>query len=234
MTAGVVPLEFHAVESAKISPSRVFVAILIGFILFHVNLGLETSVGKLPSITVVNGTDVMLPCTFTSCMDYQNSKFWWTFHKNRTEDGKKIIQIFLKEKRPRVKPGEIYSRVILIGKVNLKNISLLLTNVDFDDEGLYTCFFQNPQEKGQQANSTLHLIVVSELLLVDNRLTVLIFSIVGGVIGSLIILFIIKKLVVFLIKQVGKKKKECLVNSCANTERGHYGSKADLKSPPKA
>ncbi|XP_078415150.1 sodium channel, voltage-gated, type IV, beta a [Cetorhinus maximus] len=234
MKAEKVPLDFHGVESAKISPRRLLVAILIGFVLFQVNVAIEVNIGKLPTIEVLNGTDVILPCTFSSCMDYKDSSFWWTFQKNRTEKAKEIIQIKLNDKRPQVTLPDEESRVTLVGDIKDKNISLLLTDVDFEDTGLYTCFFKNPQEMNQEANATLQLIVVSELVEVDNTLTLIILSVVGGVIGFLILIFIIKKLVKFIIKQVGKKKKECLVNSCANTERGHYGSKTDLKTPTKA
>ncbi|XP_051895787.1 sodium channel, voltage-gated, type IV, beta a [Pristis pectinata] len=233
MAAGDEPLDLVGAESAKISLSRLLLVILIGFFLFHINLGLEVNIGKLPTIKVVNGSDVILPCTFSSCKDYKGASFWWKFQKNKTSSAQTIIYIKLKGKKPFITP-ESDSRVTFIGNIKSKNISLLLTNVDFDDTGFYTCFFKNPEEKGQEANATLQLIVVSELLPVDNTLTILILSIVGGVIGLLILIFIIKKIVMFIIKQVGKKKKECLVNSCANTEHGHYGSKADLKSPPKA
>ncbi|XP_067827024.1 sodium channel subunit beta-4-like isoform X2 [Heptranchias perlo] len=201
MTAAQVPLGIDGAESAK----RVLVAILIGFVLFHVNVGLEVNIGKLPTINVLNGTDVLLPCTFHSCMDYKNSEFKWTFQKNKTDELQTIIRIRLKGKTPNV-IKEKDSRVELIGQVKLKNISLLLANVDFEDTGFYTCFFKNPQEKNQEVNSTIRLIVLSEFLQVDNTLTYLILSIVGGVIGILILLFIIKKLVMFLVKQVGKKK----------------------------
>ncbi|XP_067910369.1 sodium channel subunit beta-4-like [Heterodontus francisci] len=202
------------------------------FVLFHVNIAIEVNIGKLPTITVLNGTDVLLPCTFSSCMDYKGSSFWWTFQKNATLESENIIYIKLRDKRPDVNTFD--SRVTLVGKIKDKNISLLLANADFEDTGLYTCFFRNPQEKNREVNATLRLIVTSELVEADNTLTKIILSVVGGLIGLLILIFIIKKLVMFIIKQVGKKKKECLVNSCANTECGHYGSKTDLKTPPKA
>ncbi|XP_078055163.1 sodium channel regulatory subunit beta-4-like [Mustelus asterias] len=229
-----VSMDFCGVDSAKIFPGRLFVAILIALVQFQDNVAVEVNIGKKPTIEVLNGTDVILPCIFSSCMDYKDSSFWWTFQKNETERAERIIQIRLKDKRPFVTPLIADNRFILVGEIKDKNLSLLLTDADFEDTGLYTCFFKNPQEMNQEANATLRLIVVSQLIEVDNTLTVIIASVVGGVIGFLILIFIIKKLVKFIIKQVGKKKKECLVNSCANTEHGHYGSKSNLKTPPKA
>ncbi|XP_078283007.1 sodium channel regulatory subunit beta-4-like [Rhinoraja longicauda] len=215
----------------KVPRGALGLALMAGFVQLHLIFGVEVNIGKSPTIKVLNGSDVMLPCTFSSCMTYEEASFWWEFQINKTLPTERIIYIKLKVMTPRV--TTYIDRFQLIGNIKTKNISLLLKEVEFEDTGLYTCSFKNPQERNQQANSTLELIVVSELLPVDNTLTVLIASIVGGVIGLLILLFIIKKLVLFIIKQVGKKKKECLVN-CANTQHGHYGSKTDLKSPPKA
>ncbi|XP_048471602.1 sodium channel subunit beta-4 [Rhincodon typus] len=234
MRAQKVPLDFGGVEARKTSPCRLLAAILIGFVVFQNNEAIEVHTGKLPTIVVLNGSDVELPCTFSSCMDFKNSDFWWTFRKNKTSEETKIIHIKLKDKRPQIFPSEEYDRVTFIGNIKEKNISLLLADVDFEDNGFYTCYFKNPQEMNQEANASLELSVVSELVEVDNTVTVIILSVIGGLIGFIILIFIIKKLVMFIIKRVGKKKKECLVNSCANTERGHYGSKTDLKTPPKA
>ncbi|XP_072886099.1 sodium channel regulatory subunit beta-4-like [Hemitrygon akajei] len=232
MAAGDASLGLLGAESVKTSLSRFSLVILLGLFLFHVNLGLEVSIGKLSTIKVVNGSNVILPCTFSSCKSFEGATFWWDFQRNRTSPKNTIIVIKLSGLRPSVITKE--DRISFIGNIKSKNISLLLDDVDFDDTGFYTCYFQNPVEKNQWAQATLGLIVVSELLPVDNTVTIIILSVIGGVIGFLILIFIIKKLVMLIIKQVGKKKKECLVNSCANTEHGHYGSKADLKSPSKA
>lgn len=39
--------------------------------------------GKAPVIYAQNGTDVLLPCTFTACIGFENAKFSWT--RNGTE-----------------------------------------------------------------------------------------------------------------------------------------------------
>ncbi|XP_060702745.1 sodium channel, voltage-gated, type IV, beta a [Hemiscyllium ocellatum] len=234
MRAQKMPLDFGGEEAAKAFPSRLLTAVVIGCVLFQANEAIEVHIGKLSTIVVLNGTDVELPCTFGSCMDFKNSIFWWTFQKNQTSEESKIIRIELKDKTPHIFPSETYDRVTFIGNIKEKNISLLLADVDFEDNGFYNCYFKNPQENNHEANASLQLKVVSELVKVDNTVTVIILTVIGGLIGLIILIFIIKKLVMFIIKRVGKKKKECLVNSCANTERGHYGSKTDLKTPPKA
>uniref|UniRef100_A0A5F8HFB1 Sodium voltage-gated channel beta subunit 4 n=1 Tax=Monodelphis domestica TaxID=13616 RepID=A0A5F8HFB1_MONDO len=70
---------------------------------------------------------------------------------------------------------------------------------------------------------------------VDNTVTIIIVSVVGGLIGFLIVFMLIKKFITFIIKKTQEKKKECLVNSSGNdnTENGMAGSKAEQKATPK-
>jgi voltage-gated sodium channel type IV beta len=77
---------------------------------------------------------------------------------------------------------------------------------------------------------------VDELKEIDNTLTTIIVSVVGGVIGLLILFMVIKALVIhFLCGKDDEKNKECLVSSGNdNTENGLSGAKADNKGTPKA
>lgn len=45
---------------------------------------LEMSVGKIPFVEAVNGSTVMLPCTYSSCMGIRKLYFSWQFNKNGT------------------------------------------------------------------------------------------------------------------------------------------------------
>ncbi|KAG7226085.1 hypothetical protein INR49_018696 [Caranx melampygus] len=77
---------------------------------------------------------------------------------------------------------------------------------------------------------------VSTVKEVDNTLTVIIVSVLGGVIGLVIIVMVIKALVVHFLLKDDEKNKECLVSSSGNdnTENGLSGAKADNKGTPKA
>lgn len=43
---------------------------------------LEMSVGKVPFLEAVNGSTVMLPCTYSSCIGIENLYFKWQFSNN--------------------------------------------------------------------------------------------------------------------------------------------------------
>lgn len=45
---------------------------------------LEMSVGKIPFLEAVNGSTVMLPCTYSSCIGIKNLYFKWQFNDNGT------------------------------------------------------------------------------------------------------------------------------------------------------
>ncbi|XP_057238527.1 sodium channel subunit beta-4 [Malurus melanocephalus] len=129
-------------------------------------------------------------------------------------------------------------RVEFVGSTTKKdnNISIVLNGVEFSDAGKYTCHVKNPKEKNAQHNATIFLTVVHKMVETDNTVTLIIVSVVGGLIGLLILFMLIKRVVLFIIKKTQDGKKECLVSSSGNdnTENGLAGSKAEQKAPPKA
>ncbi|XP_041796490.1 sodium channel, voltage-gated, type IV, beta a isoform X2 [Chelmon rostratus] len=129
-----------------------------------------------------------------------------------------------------------HERVEFVGSSKSNNISILLWNITFEDDGEYICFARNPKEKNRNHSATFTLIVVDQMKEVDNTLTVIIVSVLGGVIGLVIIVMVIKALVVHFLLKDDEKNKECLVSSSGNdnTENGLSGAKADNKGTPKA
>ncbi|XP_053756398.1 sodium channel subunit beta-4 isoform X2 [Panthera pardus] len=117
----------------------------------------------------------------------------------------------------------------------MNNISILLRNLEFSDTGKYTCHVRNPKEKNIHHQATITLQVVDKLEEVDNTVTLIILGVVGGVIGLLICILLLKKFIAFVIKKTQEKKKECLMSSSGNdnTENGLPGSKAEEKAPTK-
>lgn len=55
-----------------------------GLFLLPVSLSLEVSVGKATTIYAVNGTEILLPCTFSSCFGFQDLHFWWSYNISDT------------------------------------------------------------------------------------------------------------------------------------------------------
>lgn len=40
--------------------------------------------GKATTIYAVNGTEILLPCTFSSCFGFQDLHFWWSYNSSDT------------------------------------------------------------------------------------------------------------------------------------------------------
>ncbi|KAI5098690.1 sodium channel subunit beta-4, partial [Silurus meridionalis] len=195
---------------------------------------LEVSVGKVSFVEVMNGSSVLLPCTYSSCIGIKNLYFNWKYNENGTMNMLCEGVIPAEGLEPHV--VTYHERIMFVGSSKESNISVLLWNVTFEDEGEYTCFARNPKEKNRNHSAIFHLIVVDELKKVDNTLTVIIVSVIGGVIGLIIVVMVIKAVVVHFLNKNQEKNKECLVSSSGNdnTENGLSGSKADNKASPKA
>ncbi|XP_069581376.1 sodium channel subunit beta-4-like [Brachyistius frenatus] len=195
--------------------------------------GLEVSTGKVSSIEAMNGSTVLLPCTYSSCIGIKNLYFRWQYNDNGTLEKLCEAEIPMEGVEPRV--SVYHERVEFVGSSKTNNISILLWNITFEDEGEYICFARNPKEKNRNHTAVFTLIVVDQMKEVDNTLTTIIVSAVGGVIGLVIIVMVIKALVVHFLLKDDEKNKECLVSSGNdNTENGLSGAKADNKGTPKA
>nr|XP_037861073.1 sodium channel subunit beta-4 isoform X1 [Chlorocebus sabaeus] len=207
-----------------------------GLFLLPVTLSLEVSVGKATNIYAVNGTEILLPCTFSSCFGFEDLHFRWTY--NSSDAFKILIEGTVKNEKsdPKVTLKDD-DRITLVGstKEKMNNISIVLRDLEFSDTGKYTCHVKNPKENNLQHHATIFLQVVDRLEEVDNTVTLIILAVVGGVIGLLILILLIKKLIIFILKKTREKKKECLVSSSGNdnTENGLPGSKAEEKPPSK-
>ncbi|XP_043936806.1 sodium channel subunit beta-4 [Protopterus annectens] len=212
-----------------------FLLFFTGFSFFPVTSALETTVGKINTFEVLNGTDFILPCNFGTCIGFENLLFRWYFETNTTRD--RLLEATIKA--PGTEPRITFTkndRIKFAGDSKKKNISILLENMDFEDSGKYICFVKNPTEKDAKHESVVTVNVVDKLTTKDNTLTIMIAMCVGGVIGLLIVIMALKALILCIINKVTEKKKECLVSSSGNdnTENGLSGSKAGKKVPPKA
>ncbi|XP_068187786.1 sodium channel, voltage-gated, type IV, beta b [Antennarius striatus] len=196
---------------------------------------LEMSVGKIPFLEAVNGSTVMLPCTYISCIGIKNLYFSWQFNDNGTMQT--VCESVIPSADVLVEDVSIYrERVEFVGKNNGgTNISILLWNITFEDGGYYTCFGRNPKEKGKNHSAVFHLIVVDEVRVVDNTLATIIAAAVGVAIALIMGFMLLKNFTLFVLSKLEEKNKECLVTSSGidNTDNGVSGSKADSKATPK-
>ncbi|XP_029301439.1 sodium channel subunit beta-4-like [Cottoperca gobio] len=195
--------------------------------------GLEVSTGKVSHLEAMNGSTVLLPCTYSSCIGIKNLYFNWQYNDNGTM--LKLCEgvITIEGAEPRVSVE--HERVEFVGSSKRNNISILLWNITFNDEGEYVCFARNPKEKNRNHSAVYTLIVVDQMKEVETTLTTIIVSVLGGVIGLSIFGMVVKALVVHFLLKDDEKNKECLVSSGNdNTENGLSGAKADTKGTPKA
>lgn len=191
--------------------------------------GLEVTTAKVSTVEAINGSNVLLPCKYSSCIGIKNLYFNWT--KNGTMYCEAVIP--MEGVEPKV--SVYHERVEFVGSSKKSNISILLWNITFEDEGDYICYARNPKEKNRDHSAVFTLIVVDTMKEVDNTLTVIIVSVLGGVIGLVILIMVIKALVVRFLCKGDEKNKECLVSSGNdNTENGLSGAKGEKQGTPKA
>ncbi|KAJ8375850.1 hypothetical protein SKAU_G00064300 [Synaphobranchus kaupii] len=195
---------------------------------------LEVSVGKINQVEAKNGSTVLLPCVYSSCIGIKDLYFSWHYNDNGTMH--KLCDSVIRSEGVEPNVRIFHDRVEFVGSSKTNNISIRLWNITFDDDGEYVCFARNPKEKNRNHSTSYWLNVVDELKVVDKTLTVIIASVVGGIIGLIILVMVVKALVLFALGKVREKNKECLVSSSGNdnTENGLRGSKADNKATPKA
>ncbi|KAG7480036.1 sodium channel subunit beta-4 [Solea senegalensis] len=122
--------------------------------------GLEVSTGKVSSVEAMNGSTVLLPCTYSSCIGIKDLHFNWHFDDNGTMDKLCEGDIPMEGVEPRV--SVFHDRVEFVGSSKTNNISILLWNITFDDQGKYICFAKNPKEKNRNHSAVFTLRVVDQ------------------------------------------------------------------------
>lgn len=60
---------------------------LPGLHVFAIAFALEVSVGKTNTVMALNNSDVLLPCTFTTCIGFQDLVFTWYFNSTEMVGG---------------------------------------------------------------------------------------------------------------------------------------------------
>lgn len=190
----------RCLQAGDVVHATLVVSLLLGVWCVH---GLEVSTGKVTFIEAMNGSTVLLPCTYSSCIGIKNLYFNWHYNDNGTMS--KLCEGMIPVEGADPREIVFHERVEFVGSSKINNISILLWNVTFEDEGEYVCFARNQKEKNRNHSAIFTLYVVAELKEVDKTLTTIIVSVVGGVIGLTIVVMVVKALVVnFLLKPQDK------------------------------
>lgn len=83
----VVPPTHHTVLCVPAVSSLSPPLSLPGLHIFAVAFALEVSVGKTNTVMALNNSNVLLPCTFTTCIGFQDLVFTWYFNSTEMVGG---------------------------------------------------------------------------------------------------------------------------------------------------
>lgn len=65
-----------------------------GLYILAIAFALEVSVGKTNTVMALNGSDVLLPCTFTTCIGFQDLIFTWYFNSTELVGALQALPVF--------------------------------------------------------------------------------------------------------------------------------------------
>ncbi|XP_077580247.1 myelin protein P0 isoform X1 [Stigmatopora nigra] len=159
------------------------------------------------------GSDVRLSCSFFSWRwTSEDVSFSWTYRPDGSRDSISIFHYtrgmaYLDNK------GPFRDRLEFVGDPTRRDGSIILKNLEFSDNGTFTCDAKNPPDIVGRASS-VRLLVFEKVPIQAGVIT---GSIIGAVLGLLLLIVVIYYLMRFLVarrvfslsvSKHGKKKKE--------------------------
>ncbi|XP_061575120.1 sodium channel subunit beta-2 [Cololabis saira] len=146
-------------------------------------------------INALNGTTVIIPCTFTSCYKMDLTKFAmnWTYQDSVNSTEMPFMTYYKKKGMLPVRSERFGDRVVFTGNLDKNDLSFTLSDVQMEDEGLYKCHVRNPPDR-IQGMGLIELYVVTELPPPrDSTIAVIIGASVGGALALLILSMVVVK-----------------------------------------
>ncbi|XP_061537482.1 sodium channel subunit beta-2 isoform X3 [Phycodurus eques] len=100
-------------------------------------------------INVMNGSDIKIPCTFTSCYKIDTNKFVmnWTYHESVNDTEQMFLAYDRKKGMVALLPERFGDRVLFAGNLEKNDMSITLLDVQEEDEGIYNCYVINPPDR---------------------------------------------------------------------------------------
>ncbi|XP_037533974.1 sodium channel subunit beta-2 [Nematolebias whitei] len=145
-------------------------------------------------INALNGTTATIPCTFTSCYKIDLTKFGmnWTYQETHNDTEEKFMHYH--RKRMQALPlNRFGDRVVFSGNLNKNDLSITLSDVHLEDEGIYNCYVNNPPDR-ILGHGVIRFNVVTELPPPrDSTIAVAIGASVGGALALLILSMVVVK-----------------------------------------
>ncbi|XP_038657808.1 myelin protein zero-like 1 like isoform X2 [Scyliorhinus canicula] len=152
-------------------------------------------------MTVENGTNVRLSCTFKSNQIVgSHLTAFWTFRAGTGGQDFNVLHYSMG------KPTIIHNRVTWDGNINKNDVSIIINNVNFKDNGTYTCnVFNDPDFS--QFGAKIHVIVVEQGSLPKTG-GIIAGAVIGAIAGLLLIIGI-----VFFIKRKEEDRRNAYIGS---------------------
>ncbi|XP_061638660.1 sodium channel subunit beta-2 isoform X1 [Phyllopteryx taeniolatus] len=154
-------------------------------------------------INVMNGSDIKIPCTFTSCYKIDTNKFVmnWTYHESVNDTEQMFLAYNKKKGMVALLPERFGDRVLFAGNLEKNDMSITLLDVQEEDEGIYNCYVINPPDR-IHGHGGIKLKVFTELPpLRDSTIAVAIGASVGGALALLILSMVVVKFLRHHLKQ---------------------------------
>ncbi|XP_049634147.1 sodium channel subunit beta-2 [Suncus etruscus] len=162
-------------------------------------------------LNVLNGSDTRLACTFNSCYTVNHKQFSlnWTYQECNNCSEEMFLQFRMKIINPKLE--RFRDRVEFSGNPSKNDVSVMLRNVQLEDEGVYSCYVMNPPDR-QRGHGRITLNVLLEVPPKrDSTVAVIVGASVGGFLAVVI-------LVLMVVKCVRRKKEQKLSTDDLKTE----------------
>uniref|UniRef100_A0A8C5RCY2 Sodium voltage-gated channel beta subunit 2 n=1 Tax=Leptobrachium leishanense TaxID=445787 RepID=A0A8C5RCY2_9ANUR len=187
---------------------------------------MEISVPAL--VYALNGSNIRLPCSFTSCYKVDNKLFSmnWTYRSCSNCSEETFIQFDKKIINQRLE--HFQNRVEFSGNPTKNDLSVVIRDVQLDDEGEYHCYVLNPPDR-HKGTGKIRLAVLTEVPPErDSTVAVLVGASVGGFLAIVILCLVI-------LKCVRRKKQQNLNSEDQKTEEevktdGEGNTEGELKA----
>lgn len=168
------------------------------------------------NINALNGTTVKIPCTFTSCYKMDATRFAmnWTYQEtvNDTED--MFMTYYRKKGMVALRSDRFGDRVTFAGNLDKNDLSVTLSDVQLEDEGIYNCYVRNPPDRFP-GHGIIRLNVLTELPPPSRHSTIAVA--IGASVGGALALLILSMVVV---KCLRRHRKQELISEEKMEEEG--------------
>ncbi|OCT91358.1 myelin protein zero-like protein 1 isoform X2 [Xenopus laevis] len=193
-------------------------------LLCYVHFSTAADVSPPEELFIENGTQALLPCNFKSMETTGvDQSITWTFRPDSGSNSVTILLYSSGNSYP-VTTGQFKDRISWAGDLTRKDASIKVDNMQFKDNGTYTCFVVTLPDLGSLNKEIQLRVVEKESLPLSNG--PLLIGIICAVISALLIIASI----IFAICIYKKKKSRKSYTGCSTTDS--LMTQTPVKLPP--